>query len=584
MAIGSGKEEGANRPLDEQGGGQSAGLPAAGEVEGNSYSPLGNPGVRHWQASYVTEPGLGERNNIFFAAVEMTRMPMAVTDPNQEDNPIVFANRAFLDLTEYQEEQLIGRNCRLLQGRDTDPQTVAEIRTALKEQRAVAVDILNYKACGTPFWNALFIGPVFGKDGKLLYYFSSQMDITRRRVSEQAYLQAQKMEAIGQLTAGLAHDFNNLLHVISGNHDIALKMLNENEPAVDVIQKADTALKKASELTQQLLTFARKQRLEPKRVNLNALVVEFSEMLTRTLGDKVDLNLDLKPAIPSCTLDPVHLEMALLNVLINARDAMPNGGRVTVGTSILADKDRIKLHHLPPGTYVVICVVDEGEGMSPEVAARATEPFFTTKGPGTGLGLAMVHGFVQQSGGRLEIDTAPGKGTTIRMIFPVAERTAFELSASRAKERRPDDSPNWSVEAILDRRTILIVDDSADIRDLTGSYLQSLGYRILTAESGEKALEMMDRYGEIDLLFTDIIMPGGMNGLQLMERVQERQPGVPVLLATGYVDQVLHRGEAASSLNIMAKPFKLDELVERIRTALEKHEPKKSASDFRHEG
>lgn len=555
-------------------------------MEGNSVSTLGNPGMRHWQSGYITKPGLEDRGNIFFAAVEMTRMPMVVTDPNQPDNPIVFANGAFLDLTEYSEEEVIGRNCRFLQGEDTSTQTVAEVREALQQQRAVAVDILNYKASGKPFWNALFIGPVFDADGKLLYFFASQMDITQRRVSEQAFLQAQKMEAIGQLTAGLAHDFNNLLQVASGNQEIALSLLEGNAAATHALHQAQSAIAKASKLTQQLLTFARKQRLEPKRVNLNALVVEFSEMLVRTLGQKVDLQLELKPGVPSCELDPTHLEMALLNVLINARDAMPEGGKVTIATTVLKDNDRIDAHRLMPGTYVLLCIIDEGEGMSADVARRATEPFFTTKGPGTGLGLAMVHGFVQQSHGRLEIDSALGRGTTIRMIFPVANSSAVEIFTERLEQRKKDAQPAWNVKAILERKTILVVDDSDDVRELAENTLRSQGYRILAARSGEEAIALLERYGDVDLLFTDIIMPGGMNGLQLAEKVRERQPDLPILLATGYMEDIAGN-EIDGPMTILGKPFRLADLCERVRFALNSQNGKperQSASDFRHEG
>lgn len=584
MAIGSGKDD-PSKPLDQQGDGQSAGVSAKGELEGSDFNPLGNPGERHWQAGIITRPGLEDRSNIFFAAIEMTRMPMVLTDPNQSDNPIVFVNRAFLDLTDYSEEQVMGRNCRFLQGKETDPRTLEEIRAALREQRAVAVDILNYKANGKPFWNALFIGPVFDQSGKLLYYFSSQLDITRRRVSENTYLQAQKMEAIGQLTAGLAHDFNNLLQIASGNQEMALIHLQDNEHAITAIKRGQSAIDKAAKLTQQLLTFARKQHLEPKRVNLNALVVEFSELLVRTLGDKVNLNLDLKPGIPACEVDPIHFEMALLNILINARDAMPNGGNVTVSTSIITDMDRIDAHDLLPGTYVVISIIDEGEGMKPEVARRATEPFFTTKGPGTGLGLAMVHGFVQQSHGRLEIDSELGKGTAIRMIFPIAGRSAFVLAAERANEQRIEANKDWDVESILGRKTILVVDDSEDIRELAVNHLKLLGYRVIAASSGEEALNLLDQQGGIDLLLTDILMPGGMNGLQLIEQVRKRMLDLPVLIATGYMDDLANNsGGLAGPLNILSKPFRLAELTERVRTILGQETLKGAVSDFRHEG
>ena len=580
MATGGTKEDRDNMPKDEEGGGQSLGVPAAGQVEGNSYHPLGEPGIRHWQASQVSRPGLEDRGNVFFAAIEMTRMPMVLTDPNQPDNPIVFVNRAFLDLTLYSEEELLGRNCRLLQGEQTDPATVAEIRVAVEEQRAVAVDILNYKSDGRPFWNGLFCAPVFDAEGKLLYWFASQMDITRRRVSEQSYLQAQKMEAIGQLTAGLAHDFNNLLQVVAGNLEVATASVHDPEATLQSIERARLASEKASRLTQQLLTFARKQRLEPKRLNLNSLVVEFSEMLVRTLGDKVDLHLDLKPGLPSCTLDATHMEMALLNVLINARDAMPKGGRVTVATSTMADSERLERHGLAPGTYVVICVIDEGEGMPPEVAQRATEPFFTTKGPGTGLGLAMVHGFVQQSHGRLEIDSVQGQGTTIRMIFPLAQQSGMEIMADRLGSK----GMNWSPAAILGRKTILVVDDSHDVRELAENHLRDLGYRVLAAQSGEEAMELIERYGDIDLLFSDIIMPGGMNGIRLAELVRERQPAVPVILATGYMNEIPAAGGAGATYTTMAKPYRLADLAERIRVALKVDVRRTSVSGFQHEG
>ncbi len=550
MTTGS-KAEDDDRPLDSQGG--SSGLPASGELEGNAYNPLGNPGEQHWQAGFISRAGLQERDNVFFAAIEMTRMPMAITDPNQHDNPVVFVNRAFLDLTGYEEHEVLGRNCRFLQGPGTDPDTVAEVRAAVAERRAVAVDLLNYKADGTPFWNALFLGPVFDNQGRLLYFFSSQMDITRRRSSEQSLHQAQKMEAIGQLTAGLAHDFNNLLQVVTANLEIAEQRLRGDEMGLRCVRHAQRAAAKGGQLTQQLLSFARKQRLEPRRINLNTLVVDFSEMLVRTLGETVDLRLDLKPGLPHCQLDPTQLEMALLNVLINARDAMPGGGRVSVGTSLLDERGRERLHQLPPGRYVVLCVIDAGQGMPAEVAHRATEPFFTTKQPGTGLGLAMVHGFVQQSHGKLEIDSEPGRGTTVRMIFP-AEAATQPVAAKSPPARQADAG------------TILLVDDNEDVRLMTEHCLREQGYRVLSAPSGEAALELLRHHGGVDLLFTDVIMPGGMNGLVLAERLRERLPGLPVLLATGYAEELAGRGGGSDP--VLAKPYRQAELLERVSALL----------------
>jgi PAS domain S-box-containing protein len=554
MATGSTPEENVDKPVDLQGDGQSVGVPAEGQLEGSTFNPLGNPGMKHWQAGYIEEPGLQDRGNVFFAAVEMTRMPMVVTDPRQPDDPIVFVNRAFLDLTLYEEKDLIGRNCRMLQGPQTNPETVAELRTALAERRAVALDILNYKADGTPFWNGLYIGPIFDQEGELLYFFASQMDITQRRMSEQSSLQAQKMEAIGQLTAGMAHDFNNLLQVINGNLELALLAMDKSGAGAEPIRRAQRAAMKAGKLTQQLLTFARKQRLEPRRVNLNALLVEFSELLVRTLGDRVVLQLDLKPGLPACKLDPTHFEMALLNVLINARDAMPDGGRVRVSTLLLADG--------ADGTgQVAVCITDEGEGMPPEVAQRATEPFFTTKGPGTGLGLAMVHGFVQQSRGQLEIDSTPGKGTTVRMVFPV-DGTAGAAAGTGNTEAEADAA--HAEESA--RARILVVEDNEDVRELAETMLEGAGYAVVSAPSGEQALTLLEEGSAIDLVFTDVMMPGGMNGLQLADQVRARRPGTPILVTTGYMDELpTARGQR---LDILSKPYRQEDLLARVQAIL----------------
>lgn len=560
MVMGREKDDEHKEDMQVEGGGQSLGVPAEGEVEGNAVSPMGGPGVRHWQASYIARDGLDDRSSIFFAAVEMTRMPMLVTDPRQPDDPIVFANGAFVDLTGYRMEDIMGRNCRFLQGPQTDRATIDEVRQALKEQRAVAVDLLNYKADGTPFWNALFIGPIFDQDGQLLYFFASQMDITERRQNQESLLQAQKMEAIGQLTAGMAHDFNNLLQVINGNLEVATLSLNNPDAARGAIDRAQRAAMRAGKLTQQLLTFARKQRLEPKHVNINNLVVEFSEMLVRTLGERIDLRLDLRPGLPVCNLDATHLEMALLNVLINARDAMPEGGEVTVASSIVRGEERLKKHGLPHGTYVDLCVIDKGKGMPPDVLRRATEPFFTTKGPGTGLGLAMVHGFVQQSQGRLEIDSTPGEGTTVRMLFPAAD-SGIDLGAAH-EDAGADDG---SEEPVNTKPCVLVVEDNDDVRELAESVLAMSGYGVLSAASGEQALHVLEGNARIDLLFTDVIMPGGMNGLELADQVRTSHPRLPILVTTGYMDELPGRGR---DLNILAKPYKHEELLTRVAAAL----------------
>ncbi|UVF21356.1 histidine kinase famiy protein [Microvirga terrae] len=557
------EQQGNQRPeLDIQGDGQSSGTPAAGEHENVSYNPTGGPGIHHWQKATISKPGLGERGNVFFAAIEMTRMPIILTDPNLPDNPIVFANRAFQDLTGYTEEEVLGRNCRFLQGAHTDRESVAELREAIAENHAVSVELLNYKRDGTPFWNACFIAPVFDKDDKLLYFFASQLDVTRRRTSEQAFRQAQKMESIGQLTAGLAHDFNNLLQVVSGNLELALSR-TDDESLRRPLENASRAAERGAKLTKQLLAFARKTRLEAKPTNLNTLITEFGDMLENSVGPQIEIEFNLRSRVPAALVDPVHLEMAVLNVLINARDAMPKGGTVTIGTSKVHLNGDAAAHHLPSGDYVALTIADEGEGMPPHVLDRATEPFFTTKsqGKGTGLGLAMVHGFVQQSLGRLEIESERGKGTTIRMLFPAAE-TQAQVPRQPVKNLAQAE-PRGHAE------TILVVEDSNDVLDLAREHLTALGYTILTARDADEALAVFDRAeSRIDLLFTDLVMPGSMNGLALADAIRERLPGIGVLLTTGYNDDLLTEGKASAGADVIGKPYRRSDLADRVRAAL----------------
>jgi PAS domain S-box-containing protein len=541
--------------------GESTGVPAAGTQPELSYSPTGGPGLRHWREATISEPGLDQRGSVFFAAIEMTRMPMILTDPSQPDNPIVFANRAFQDLTGYEPEEIVGRNCRFLQGAQTDRAAVHEMREAIAARRAVSVELLNYKRDGTPFWNGVYIAPVYDRDGKLIYFFASQLDITRRRMSEQAFRQAQKMEAIGQLTAGLAHDFNNLLQVVLGNLENA-KARATDERLRRSIDNASAAADRGAKLTRQLLAFARRTRLEPKVVDLNALLDEFSNLLETTLGRQVDLRISTQRRLPPVKVDPVHLEMALLNVLINARDAMPKGGTVTIATT----QKLLEPNGLPGGRYVALEVADDGEGMPAHVLERAIEPFFTTKraGLGTGLGLAMAHGFTQQSLGKLELESEVGRGTTVRFLFP-----AVDAAAARRRDEARLPAPA-QVAPPPPTETILVVEDTEDVLMLAQEQLERLGYTVLTATSGDEALEVIEARGGqgIDLVFSDIVMPGSVNGLVLAETVRRKLPGVAVLLTTGYNEDLVMDGPRASAMDVIGKPYRGSELADRVRAAL----------------
>ncbi|MBU2017987.1 MAG: PAS domain-containing protein, partial [Alphaproteobacteria bacterium] len=314
--------------FDVESAGQSQGIPAGDTLQDDGKDTTGRKARQHWRESVITRPGLDDRGDVFFAAIEMTRMPMILTDPAQPDNPIVFANKAFLDLTGYEESEILGRNCRFLQGAQTDRAAVDELRDAIAQRESIAVEILNYKRDGTPFWNAVFIGPVYDTSGNLLYFFASQLDVTRRKESEQAYQQSQKMESIGQLTAGLAHDFNNLLQVVTGNLEL-LSGRVADEKAQAYLARAQGAAERGAKLTGQLLAFARKTRLDPRAIDVNACIVGFADMLESSLGRSVELHLSLRHGLPKAVLDAEQFEMAILNIALNARDAMPGGGLLT---------------------------------------------------------------------------------------------------------------------------------------------------------------------------------------------------------------------------------------------------------------
>ncbi len=407
-------------------------------------------------------------NDIFFAAVEKTRMPMIVTDPHQPDNPIIFANNAFIAMTGYQPEELLGRNCRFLQGPETDRETVDELRAAIRERREIATEILNYRRNGTSFWNALFVSPVFGTDGELLYFFGSQLDVSRRRDAEDALRQSQKMEALGQLTGGIAHDFNNLLQVMLGYLDLSITATKGDTLDVGRLARnltnAQTAARRATTLTQQLLAFARKQRLDGRPVNLNTVVDNMQDLIRRTLGDEVELEAELAEGLRNCRVDPSQCEVALLNIVLNARDALAGRPRkvltIETGNCEVGRADVTAFAGLPPGRYVTIGITDTGCGMPEAVRQRVMDPFFTTKeeGKGTGLGMSMVYGFAKQSGGMVRIHSEEEVGTTVRLFFPASDGEVAQPAEPAA-------------EAGLDGgETVLVVEDRPEVGDVAQGF------------------------------------------------------------------------------------------------------------------
>lgn len=507
---------------------------------------------------------------MFFAAIESTRMPMLVTDPRLPDNPVVFANQAFLSMTGYAQEEILGHNCRFLQGPQTDRSAVQALREAIEDRREFTTEILNYRKNGSTFWNALFVSPVYNRQKELVYFFASQLDVSRRRDAEDALGQAQKMEALGQLTGGISHDFNNLLQVMSGHLDILqFKMRAGAVDSASLARSVDSirsAVTKAATLTQQLLAFSRKQRLEGRSLNLNTIAEGVIDMVKETLGNGVQVHTMLEPGLRNCQLDPTQLEVAMLNVLVNARDAMPGGGSVTLTTRNVEvqPEDITAFSGLPAGQYVSISVTDTGAGIAPEMVTRVMDPFFTTKdeGKGTGLGLSMVYGFVKQSGGTVEIYSELGLGTTVRLYFPVSRDQVRAPAAlgRRASDRGGDEA-------------ILVVDDRAEVAALSRDMLHSLGYRVQVAHSAREALALVEALPESEwpqLLFSDLVMPGGMNGFALAREMRQRMPRLRVLLTTGFDGS--SEGKNADQdveFEILKKPYRLADLARRVRMVLD---------------
>ena len=389
-----------------------------------------------------------------------------------------------------------------------------------------------------------------------------EAEVAERRQAEDALRQAQKMEAVGQLTGGVAHDFNNLLLVIMGNLELLGRALDGDDRLSRLVATAHKGATRGAQLTSQLLAFARRQTLRPERRMINEMIREFDVLTTRMLGESVAVEFVLDAAAGACEVDPAQFGSAVLNLVVNARDAMPDGGTLTVRSGNLALDARSAARHADArtGNYVVVEVADTGAGMPPEVVERATEPFFTTKetGKGTGLGLSQVYGFVRQSGGFLTIESAPGSGTKIGIHLP-------EVVVGSA-------TPDASFASRTGSGVILVVEDDADVRELVAMQLEDLGYRSIIAGSGPEALAILAAPDppSIDLLLTDVVMPGGMNGVELAHEARRLCPELKALLTSGYTaGHVQGASEAeASDLALLSKPYQQADLARAIQEAL----------------
>ena len=494
-------------------------------------------------------------------AIQAVNQGIIIADPAQPNCPIIYVNDGFESMTGYTATEAIGRSFEFLQGRETNPASVAEMYEAFCELRSCTVELLHYRKNGTMFWNAMQFAPVCDDSGKLLKYIGFMSDVTKRRNMEERLRHSQKMEAVGQLAGGIAHGFNNLLTVIEGYSGLLL-----DAPAVfadrshEFLTEIRSATSRAAELTQQLLALGRRQLLHPLAFDLNELVVESLEGVG-TDSIKVEANLD--PQLQQVWADRAQIAQALTNLIHNAIDALVDGGRLVVRTQRveLSAAEVTSMSQISPGKYALLSVSDTGCGMSEEVLARAFEPFFTTKplGKGTGLGLAAVHGVVTQSDGHVDVTSKPGIGTCVDLYLP-QEKMPLD---STSQQTRPPSPQNGT-------ETILLVEDENAVRNIVRIVLTRYGYKVLEASNGNEALEIVRTYEQpINMLLTDVVMPG-MHGPEVAKAVVSKIPSIRVIFMSGYVDDARTReGLADATASFIQKPFSSEDLAHKVRAILD---------------
>ncbi len=502
-----------------------------------------------------------ETNRLQGAALQATADAVVITD---REGTIVWANPAFTRMTGYAADEALGKNPRdLVRSEKQSPAVFKDLWDTILDGRTWQGQLTNRRKDGTTYPEYQTVTPIFDATGAITHFVAIKRDISAQLQLEAEFRQAQKMEGVGQLTSGIAHDFNNLLTVINGTAELLLEEINAADPVHKDVEEIHKAGERGAKLTRQLLAFSRQQILAPQALSISALVTGMEGLLKRMLGEDIDLVTVPSSDVAYVNADAGQLEQVLVNLAVNARDAMPHGGRLTIATENVASEVAIADESgvaVPPGAYVRLAVGDSGVGMDEATRVRVFEPFFTTKEPGkgTGLGLSTVFGIVKQSQGFVRIASEPGEGTSVTIYLPQVIGAAATAQPAPAKR------------ASAGTETILVVDDDDGLRRLSTRVLEAAGYTVVGVATGEAALEVLaQRDAPVHLMLTDVVMPG-MGGRHLGERLAETSPGVKVIYMSGYTsDAVVRNGIQEAQVPFLQKPFTPSALLKKVRDVLD---------------
>jgi PAS domain S-box-containing protein len=518
-------------------------------------------------AQDITERKQAEESlRLLGSAVEQSKESIVITDAALDlpGPKIIFVNPAFTTMTGYTAEEAIGKTPRILQGPRTDKTVLSRLRKNLERGEAFAGEAINYRKDGNEFDLEWQIAPLRNGGGKITHFVAIQHDITGRKRLETQLVQSQKMETIGKLAGGFAHEFNSILTAIIGQSELLIDDLPTGSPLVKNATEINKAAGRAAKLTRQLLAYGRKQFLQPEILNLNRVIVGMEGMFHHLMGGDVDTQIIPALDLHAVMADAGQIEQVIMNMVINARDAMPNGGKLTLETAnVTFDQENVgRYPEVKPGNYALLAITDTGTGISEAVKVHVFEPFFSTKGvgQGTGLGLSTCYGIIKQSGGHISIYSEPGRGTTFKIYLPQVEQQT-KISVQRL------DSPNLP----RGTETILLVEDDPALREMAATLLRRLGYTVLAAANGIEALSVKQEQstGHIDLLFTDVVMPH-MSGKELADRVRALYPHTRILFTSAYTENaIVHQGVLNQGVALLQKPFTPSALAHKVREVLD---------------